>query len=1125
MQAQGTNDDPDALPGDLIDLRTPDDTAAQTARVSADLANALRRARWTNQGKKDPSDVSFSSLLVGLAAGSDGTSRWLDSQFAATPETLSALLRRTSLDTQAFEALRQQAVGQLEAPETFSVSARRALQAAQQRAGAGAPIGTADVLLTMLALPGYHVEDFRSMGIDREAWARAFGSVYPDLAVPPPPATPPAPTAPPPAAAAELDLGSNTVVDHVKQALRLANALAGGAPIGPAHILAAARAIAGSGSPSFQRLQALVPARGDEATARPGPMPTAMRFEPALLAQLRRAQRPLTGDATPVMLWGRDLVAAALLCPDELVLPAFPTGADGLEQARDLWYGYVLDGEVSRPLADWTAWWREAGVALPQPRRAVYSVENDEGEDKLGIEAEAQAFARLILDKDVKPPLSIGLLGDWGSGKSFFIEKIKKNIKALADERRPELHATVVQIEFNAWHASDANLWASLVTNIFDEIWHKVSPAGDTRDLNAARERLEAQIKQARGAVHEAEAQVEIGRAALAKAEEALQHKRDLLAWSGYVQDLSAEKLQALASAAGWHEPLQTINDVDNAARALAASGNRLRALGVAMLERPVGHIAVPVILALGAAAGAMAWVDASTMTAWQQKLAQTLAAVAGVAGTVIAPLKLAKTQVDRLAAGLGRVQAGFNAQLDKLKTSDDKKQQAHAHRVERARRELESAEESVSVARTRLAELMNQQVALDPVHRLGSFLQERVQSGQYRAQQGIISLVHKDFSELSRYMKDLRDAQAAAATANGPADPATAPPIQPIDRIVLYVDDLDRCRPAHVVNMLEAVHLLLALDLFVVIVAVDSRWLTRALQVYYDDLLGNDDTEDQGLRDSTPQNYLEKIFQITYALAPMQSDFIGDYVDALAGPLPPPAGTAPAPAPTSGTPAPAPAPAPAGAPAGTAAATPGAAAGPAAASPASPASPASSAAARPARRPSRPVSIGQAERALIVRLAPLLATPRLTKRLVNVYRVIKAGKSADEVEAFDHGTRAGTCLVMLALLFGRPSIASALLRGIHEGTPPFDKPGQRLVDAIRLRAAAPGEPERITQAWQQTAELLASIGVEETVGGFSLEPQEVARYSLASGHDWHTWRRKAQAADPQGQQAERQPL
>ena len=46
----------------------------------------------------------------------------------------------------------------------------------------------------------------------------------------------------------------------------------------------------------------------------------------------------------------------------------------------------------------------------------------------------------------------------------------------------------------------------------------------------------------------------------------------------------------------------------------------------------------------------------------------------------------------------------------------------------------------------------------------------------------------------------------------------------RPIERIVLYIDDLDRCPPERVVEVLQAVHLLLAFELFVVVVAVDAR-------------------------------------------------------------------------------------------------------------------------------------------------------------------------------------------------------------------------------------------------------------------------------------------------------------
>jgi hypothetical protein len=105
------------------------------------------------------------------------------------------------------------------------------------------------------------------------------------------------------------------------------------------------------------------------------------------------------------------------------------------------------------------------------------------------------------------------------------------------------------------------------------------------------------------------------------------------------------------------------------------------------------------------------------------------------------------------------------------------------------------------------------------------------------------------------------------------------------IDRIVLYIDGLDRCPPDRVVELLEAVHLLLAIPRFVVVVAVDPRWLLRAIAVHYREVLaptgvtmsdvgiaGDPEIgpDDEGPWASTPAQYLEKIFQVVFTLAPM---------------------------------------------------------------------------------------------------------------------------------------------------------------------------------------------------------------------------------------------------------------
>ncbi|MBX3155285.1 MAG: hypothetical protein KF773_04740 [Deltaproteobacteria bacterium] len=308
-------------------------------------------------------------------------------------------------------------------------------------------------------------------------------------------------------------------------------------------------------------------------------------------------------------------------------------------------------------------------------------------------------------------------------------------------------------------------------------------------------------------------------------------------------------------------------------------------------------------------------------------------------------------------------------------------------------------------------------------------------------------------------------------------------PDIKPFDRIILYVDDLDRCRPQQVVQMLEAVHLLLALDLFIVVVAVDSRWLTRALEVHYKELLD--------VNASTPHNYLEKIFQITYALGPMDPRSFGRYVAALAG----------ADAPRSMEAAPAPA-------TGSAPRSEARSPAPSTVARTTPDTPAPAPPPRASAAEAPRVRIEPAEQALIEQVVSLLPTPRVAKRLVNVYRLIKAGMNAAEREAFAREDRPTSCLVMLAILFGRPGVAGEILRSIQERTPPFDQGDAALADAVRTRASRTADPAHVAAEWKRISANLDALNLKLTIAACAREPLVIARYSLVTGHDWHTWKR-----------------
>jgi hypothetical protein len=110
------------------------------------------------------------------------------------------------------------------------------------------------------------------------------------------------------------------------------------------------------------------------------------------------------------------------------------------------------------------------------------------------------------------------------------------------------------------------------------------------------------------------------------------------------------------------------------------------------------------------------------------------------------------------------------------------------------------------------------------------------------------------------------------AAKAYYEGSPGVPPP--PVSRIVLYIDDLDRCPEDKVLDVLRAVHLLLAFPLFVVVVAVDPRWVARCLRNALGASLAAPGISASELETlggaSTAADYLEKIFQIPLWLRPI---------------------------------------------------------------------------------------------------------------------------------------------------------------------------------------------------------------------------------------------------------------
>jgi hypothetical protein len=81
-----------------------------------------------------------------------------------------------------------------------------------------------------------------------------------------------------------------------------------------------------------------------------------------------------------------------------------------------------------------------------------------------------------------------------------------------------------------------------------------------------------------------------------------------------------------------------------------------------------------------------------------------------------------------------------------------------------------------------------------------------------------------------------------------------------------------------------------------------------------------------------------------------------------------------------------------------------------------------------------RSLEIDEAELRNLQKLGPLLSSPRAVKRLVNLYRIARAGLDEDSIDAFVRGGRFRLTQLFLAAVVGAPKAAAILCDAIFDG-------------------------------------------------------------------------------------------
>ena len=647
--------------------------------------------------------------------------------------------------------------------------------------------------------------------------------------------------------------------------------------------------------------------------------------------------------------------------------------------------------------------------------------------DALGIDTEVQTLCAVMLSTDVEPPLSIGLFGDWGSGKSFFMDRMYEEVRRMARAApagtQAKFHSRVAQIKFNAWHYIDSNLWASLVSHIIEELAKQVKPEEDpavTRKelvskLETAKELKEEAIQEKKRA-EDARAAAEIQLSAVTRDRADRQVKLDDLKATDYwklVQD-DPELKAALESASrelGLPRALASFDDLQEALLDAQRLVGRAKALASSILKRPLLLLLI-VVLLFGVPAAT--WV----LNHWippelSALVARVGAVVAAGAAAVRWPLRAASRALDQLE----RARQKAANLIEQKKQEKSGLEIGLEKEVNELRAKEASATQQLTAAEAKIQEIQSKIEEIEEGRSLAKYLLQRFQAEDYRKYLGLVSTIRRDFEKLSQLLRSAEK--------------------EPVQRIILYIDDLDRCPAPRVMDVLQAVHLLLAFELFVVVVGVDPRWLLHSLEKSYTAFQKKGRKEAQSWI-TTPQNYLEKIFQIPFSLRPMEA---AGYSKLMRSLLPVTAETREAVSGIAASPA----------PAQLAAAQMAVAAGAVAGGAGSPAQMAAGETSGvPAAESARPATtleppsldydallIQPWEAEFAERLFAFMPSPRAAKRFSNTYRLLKAPLSGERLKKFE-GIDAATgdfraAMILLAVLTGFPDSASAVFGKVLE--------------------------------------------------------------------------------------------
>lgn len=529
----------------------------------------------------------------------------------------------------------------------------------------------------------------------------------------------------------------------------------------------------------------------------------------------------------------------------------------------------------------------------------------DSGTDYLDIDKDVNAFAKVMSAKSFCPPLAIALLGKWGSGKSFFMRKLKERIQYLSQNNTSqEAYCNgIAHVHFNAWSYMDSSLWAGMITKIFEGLQEYI-----TNDSLATKNKkeIEKQLTKKLNITHDEivdlenqeksiTKQIEILEAEKVSVEESLKNKineikskslkavLDKLDESFKITEKvssalenndsfnkSTEKFAEIIPYEYWQNPTELykkskslITYVKTFFRGASWKSNLFW----------VFLIIIFIILMKGLVflTGYFLGVIDFTLSikAWS--------IITIVGGFIIRNIQTLK-KLQPLISTFWKIKEDYELQKKDAIFKVNQEEKALKFEIENYKSEIETLNDQITQAKQSQLEIEYRIENTLTTEALFTFIEKRSDSDDYKKHLGIISIIRKDFEILSELFSGHHDELISSQESNEFKRHFK----NPLERIILYIDDLDRCADERVVQVLEAVNLLMAYPLFVVVVGVDPRWVKNALTKKYKLQFSNDD--DNHLTEAIePSGYLEKIFQVPFQLKSASNESVKHMLKTLA--------------------------------------------------------------------------------------------------------------------------------------------------------------------------------------------------------------------------------------------------